>query len=229
MDGLGRHLAGGGQAYWVCPLVEESDKIDSAAAEQRAAVLKQRFGDRIGLVHGRMKGPEKDVVMTAFASGELAVLVATTVVEVGVDVPNATLMIVEGAERFGLAQLHQLRGRVGRGEGVSTCLLVRGQTLSETARSRLALMRETNDGFRIAEEDLRLRGPGEILGTRQSGEGAFRVATAEDVAELAPVAQRDAQLLLDRDGGLDGPRGQAARTCLYLFERDQAVGLIRSG
>jgi ATP-dependent DNA helicase RecG len=229
IDGLGRHLATGGQAYWVCPLVEESDKSDRAAAEQRAAVLRLRFGERVGLVHGRMKGPEKDAVMAAFASGELAVLVATTVVEVGVDVANATLMVVEGADRFGLAQLHQLRGRVGRGEGKSVCLLVRGQSLSETARARLALMRETSDGFRIAEEDLRLRGPGEILGTKQSGEVGFRVATAEEVAELAPIAQSDARLLLDRDGGLAGPRGQAARTCLYLFERDQAVGLIRSG
>jgi ATP-dependent DNA helicase RecG len=138
-------------------------------------------------------------------------------------------MVVEGAERFGLAQLHQLRGRVGRGVGHSICLLIRGQTLSETSRARLALMRETNDGFRIAEEDLRLRGPGEILGTRQSGEANFRVATPEDLAQLAPIAQGDAQLLLDRDGGLDGARGQAARTCLYLFERDSAVGLIRSG
>ena len=229
VDGLGRHLSAGGQAYWVCPLVEESEKSDAAAAEERAKVLRQRFGDRIGLVHGRMKGPEKDAVMSAFSSGDLAVLVATTVIEVGVDVPNATLMIVEGADRFGLAQLHQLRGRVGRGAGKSICLLIRGQTLSETSRARLALMRETNDGFRIAEEDLRLRGPGEILGTRQSGEVAFRVATAEDVAELAPIATSDAQLLLDRDGGLSGDRGQAARTCLYLFERDQAVGLIRSG
>jgi ATP-dependent DNA helicase RecG len=229
IDGLGRHIAGGGQAYWVCPLVEESEKIDSAAAEQRAALLRLRFGAKIGLVHGRMKGPEKDAVMAAFVAGELAVLVATTVIEVGVDVANATLMIVEGAERFGLAQLHQLRGRVGRGAGHSICLLIRGQTLSETARARLALMRETNDGFRIAEEDLRLRGPGEILGTRQSGEAQFRVATPEDLAELAPIAQGDAQLLLDRDGGLDGARGQAARTALYLFERDSAVGLIRSG
>jgi len=229
VDGLGRHLASGGQAYWVCPLVEESEKSDAAAAEERARILRLRFGERIGLVHGRMKGPEKDAVMGAFASGDLAVLVATTVIEVGVDVPNATLMIVEGAERFGLAQLHQLRGRVGRGEGKSICLLIRGPALSETSRARLALMRETNDGFRIAEEDLRLRGPGEILGTRQSGEVAFRVASAEDVAELAPIATSDAQLLLDRDGGLSGERGQAARTCLYLFERDQAVGLIRSG
>ena len=229
IDGLGRHVASGGQAYWVCPLVEESEKSDSAAAEQRAALLRLRFGTKVGLVHGRMKGPEKDAVMAAFVSGQLAVLVATTVIEVGVDVANATLMVVEGAERFGLAQLHQLRGRVGRGAGHSTCLLIRGQTLSETARARLALMRETNDGFRIAEEDLRLRGPGEILGTRQSGEAQFRVATPEDLAELAPIAQGDAQLLLDRDGGLDGPRGQAARTALYLFERDSAVGLIRSG
>jgi len=228
--GVGRHIAAGGQAYWVCPLVEESEKSDAAAAEERAHVLKQRFGeDKVGLVHGRMKGPDKDAVMARFAGGELAVLVATTVIEVGVDVPNATLMIVEGAERFGLAQLHQLRGRVGRGSGKSTCLLIRGQNLTEVGRARLSLMRETNDGFRIAEEDLRLRGPGEILGTRQSGEEAFRVATPEDVENLAPIAQSDAQLLLERDGGLDSPRGQAARICLYLFERDQAVGLIRSG
>ena len=230
VEALGRHISGGGQAYWVCPLVEESATTDAAAAEERARVLKARFGDdRVGLVHGRMKGPEKDAVMAAFATGDIAVLVATTVIEVGVDVPNATLMVVEGAERFGLAQLHQLRGRVGRGSGKSSCLLIRGPNLTETARARLALMRETNDGFRIAEEDLRLRGPGEILGTKQSGEEAFRVARVEDVEELAPLAQSDAQLLLDRDGGLAGPRGQAARICLYLFERDQAVGLIRSG
>jgi len=230
IDGLGRHIDGGGQAYWVCPLVEESEKSDAAAAEERARILKLRFGeDRVGLVHGRMKGPDKDTVMARFAGGEVAVLVATTVIEVGVDVPNSTLIVVEGAERFGLAQLHQLRGRVGRGSGKSVCLLVRGQTLTEVGRARLALMRETNDGFRIAEEDLRLRGPGEILGTRQSGEEAFRVATAEDVQALAPIAQSDAQLLLDRDGGLSGSRGQAARICLYLFERDQAVDLIRSG
>jgi ATP-dependent DNA helicase RecG len=228
--GLGRHVDAGGQAYWVCPLVEESETSDAAAAEERARVLKMRFGgDDVGLVHGRMKGPEKDAVMAAFASGELAVLVATTVIEVGVDVPNATLMIVEGAERFGLAQLHQLRGRVGRGSGKSTCLLIRGSNLTETGRARLALMRETNDGFRIAEEDLRLRGPGEILGTRQSGEEGFRIAKPEEVGALAPIAQSDAQLLLDRDGGLASSRGEAARICLYLFERDQAVALVRSG
>ncbi len=230
VDGLERHIAAGARAYWVCPLVEESERADAAAAEQRAELLRLRLGsDRVGLVHGRMAGPDKDAVMTSFASGRLSVLVATTVIEVGVDVPDATLMIIEGAERFGLAQLHQLRGRVGRGSGKSSCILLRGQPLSETGRAKLALMRETNDGFRIAEEDLKLRGPGEILGTRQSGEAQFRVATAEDVSELAPVAQRDAQLLLERDGGLEGARGQAARLALYLFERDQAIGLLRSG
>ena len=229
IDGLARHLSANGQAYWVCPLVEESESIDVAAAEERAAMLTVRFGVRVGLVHGRMKGPERDSVMAAFQRGEIGVLVATTVIEVGVDVPNATLMIVEGAERFGLAQLHQLRGRVGRGEGKSVCLLVRGEQLSETARARLALMRETNDGFRIAEEDLRLRGGGELLGTRQSGEAGFRIATPEQVHALVATANDDARLLIDRDGGLDGPRGQAARTLLYLFGRDAAVALLRSG
>ncbi len=229
VDGLGRHIAAGGQAYWVCPLVEESETSDQAAAEARAAMLKLRFGERVGLVHGRMKGPEKDAVMIAFETGALAVLVATTVIEVGVDVPNATLMIVEGAERFGLAQLHQLRGRVGRGEGRSICLLLRGTMMSETARARLALMRETNDGFRIAEEDLRLRGAGEMLGTRQSGEAVFRLASPEQIGELIKAASDDARLLVDRDGGLAGPRGQAARIALYLFERDAAVALLNAG
>jgi ATP-dependent DNA helicase RecG len=230
VEGLARHLGAGNQAYWVCPLVEESETSDLAAAEDRAATLRMRLGDKVGLVHGRMKGPEKDAVMDAFQRGELGVLVATTVIEVGVDVPNATLMIVEHADRFGLAQLHQLRGRVGRGEGRSVCLLLRtAGPLSETARARLALLRDTNDGFRIAEEDLRLRGAGEILGTRQSGEAAFRIATPEQTAELIETATQDARLLVDRDGGLQGPRGQAARTALYLFERDAAVALIRSG
>jgi ATP-dependent DNA helicase RecG len=230
VEGLGRHIAKGGQAYWVCPLVEENEKLDLAAAEERAAALRLRFGDeRIGLVHGRMKGPDKDAVMDAFAAGRLSVLVATTVIEVGVDVPNATLMIVEHADRFGLAQLHQLRGRVGRGAGRSVCLLLRTGALSETARARLALMRDTNDGFRIAEEDLRLRGPGELLGTRQSGEHVFRLATPELLHELLPIASADARLLVDRDGGLTGPRGQAARIALYLFERDAGVNLLRGG
>jgi len=229
VNALGRHLADGGQAYWVCPLVEESEKSDLQAAEARAETLRGRFGDRVGLVHGRMKGPEKDAVMEAFAGNRLGVLVATTVIEVGVDVPNATLIVIEHADRFGLAQLHQLRGRVGRGGGLSRCLLVRGSALSETSRARLALMRETNDGFRIAEEDLRLRGAGELLGTRQSGEAAFRLATPDMLADLLQCAQDDARLLIDRDGGLQGQRGQAARTALYLFERDAGVALLRSG
>lgn len=229
VDGLARHIESGGQGYWVCPLVEESETSDRAAAEARAEALRLRFGDRIGLVHGRMKGPEKDAVMQRFQNGELAILVATTVIEVGVDVPNATLMIVEEAERFGLAQLHQLRGRVGRGSQHSVCLLLRGPILSDAAHSRLALMRETNDGFRIAEEDLRLRGAGEMLGVRQSGEAQFRLATPELVSSLIQSATDDARLLVDRDGGLDGARGQAARLALYLFERDGAVGLLRSG
>ena len=226
---LGRHIATGGQAYWVCPLVEESEKGDLAAAEERAASLREHYGAAVGVVHGRMKGAEKDAVMADFQAGRIQVLVATTVIEVGVDVPNATLMIIEQAERFGLAQLHQLRGRVGRGEGKSVCLLLRSPTVSETARARLALMRETNDGFRIAEEDLRLRGAGEILGTRQSGEPDWRLADPVQMGELLPVARDDARLLVERDGGLDSPRGQAARTLLYLFERDAAVGLLRSG
>jgi len=226
---LARHVAEGGQAYWVCPLVEESEKSDLAAAEARAEALRHRFGDKVGVVHGRMKPAEKDAVMEAFAGNRLAILVATTVIEVGVDVPNARLIVIEHADRFGLAQLHQLRGRVGRGGGVSRCLLLRGSSLSETARARLALMRETNDGFRIAEEDLRLRGAGDMLGTRQSGEMAFRLATPEMMAELIAAAQADARLLIDRDGGLAGQRGQAARLALYLFDRDAGVALLRSG
>jgi ATP-dependent DNA helicase RecG len=229
IDGVARHLSSGKQAFWVCPLVEESENSDLAAAEQRAAELRLRFGDQVAVIHGRMKGPEKDAVMEAFSAGQTRLLVATTVIEVGVDVPNASLMIVEAADRFGLAQLHQLRGRVGRGSEKSVCILVRGDQIGETARARLALMRESNDGFRIAEEDLKLRGAGEMLGTRQSGDSPFRVATGEQVRALIPAATADARLLLDRDGGLSGPRGQAARVALYLFERDAGVATLRSG
>ena len=229
IDGVARHLSGGGQAFWVCPLVEESENSELAAVEQRAELLRARFGDNVALVHGRMKGSDKDAVMERFASGQAQLLVATTVIEVGVDVPNASLMIVEAADRFGLAQLHQLRGRVGRGSEKSRCILVRSKAIGETARARLALMRETNDGFRIAEEDLKLRGAGELLGTRQSGESPFRIATDEQVRDLIGAASADARLLIDRDGGLTGARGEAARVALYLFERDAGVATLRSG
>lgn len=229
IDGLARHLAAGHRAYWVCPLVAESSGADMAAAEERAALLRARFGDAVGLVHGQMPGQERDAVMADFASGRRQLLVATTVIEVGVDVPEASLMIIESAERFGLAQLHQLRGRVGRGTAKSTCLLVRAPQIGETARARLALMRETNDGFRIAEEDLALRGAGEFLGTRQSGDEGFALASPEQVNALIAAARDDARLLIERDGGLAGPRGAAARTALYLFERDAGVALLRGG
>ena len=226
---LARHVEGGGQAYWVCPMVREHEVEDIAAAEARFAALVHRLGAVVSLVHGQLRPEVKDAAMERFVCGEAQVLVATTVIEVGVDVPNATLMVIEQAERFGLAQLHQLRGRVGRGEGKSTCLLLRGEALSETARERLALMRETQDGFRLAEEDLRLRGGGELLGTRQSGDTPFRVASLEQITRLLPLAHDDARLLIERDGGLASPRGEAARLLLYLFERDWGVQLLRGG
>ena len=224
-----RALETDARIYWVCPLVEESEKIDLSAAEDRAEQLRRQFGDRVMLVHGRMKGAEKDKVMAAFAEGSARILVATTVIEVGVDVPEATIMVVEHAERFGLAQLHQLRGRIGRGEKPSTCLLLYGDGLTETARSRLKILRESEDGFRIAEEDLRLRGAGELLGTRQSGLPAFRIADLAVHDDLLAAARDDAQLILNRDPGLRDERGEALRTLLYLFERDAAVRFIRSG
>ena len=229
IDSVGRHMANGGQAYWVCPMVRDNERTDLAAAEARHAELKVRFGDTVELVHGQLRPEVKDAAMERFASGAAQLLVATTVIEVGVDVPNSTLMVIEQAERFGLAQLHQLRGRVGRGADKSTCLLLRSAMLSETGRERLALMRETQDGFRLAEEDLRLRGGGELLGTRQSGDTPFRVADFEQIARLLPLAHDDARLLIDRDGGLDGKRGQAARLLLFLFERDWGVQLLRGG
>lgn len=228
-DAVGRAIDEGERVYWVCPLVEESEVSDLAAAEDRFAELKQRFGARAGLVHGRMKGAEKDAAMAQFGSGETRLLVATTVIEVGVDIPEATVMVIEHAERFGLAQLHQLRGRIGRGEGRSTCLLVYKAPLGETAKARLAIMRETEDGFRIAEEDLKLRGEGDVLGTRQSGMPGFRVARLDVHGALLPAARDDANLLFSRDPTLKSERGQAIRHLLYLFERDEAVRLIRAG
>jgi ATP-dependent DNA helicase RecG len=229
VDAVGRALAEGRRVYWVCPLVEESETSDLAAAGDRFDDLTRRFGEQVGLVHGRMKGAQKDAAMASFARGDTRLLVATTVIEVGVDVPEASVMVIEHAERFGLAQLHQLRGRVGRGQGRSTCLLLYKTPLGETAKARLAVMRDSEDGFRIAEEDLRLRGEGDVLGTRQSGLPGFRVARLEAHGKLLQTARDDASLVLARDPGLTSPRGEALRTLLYLFDRDEAIRLLRAG
>ena len=228
-DAAGRALAEGKRIYWICPLVEESENSDLAAAADRFAELREKFGDTVELVHGRMKGAEKDHAMRRFAGGEARLLVATTVIEVGVDVPEATVMVIEHAERFGLAQLHQLRGRIGRGSERSTCLLLYRAPLGESAKARLKIMRETEDGFRIAEEDLALRGEGDVLGTRQSGMPGFRIVRIEAHGKLLAAARDDARLILTRDPKLATPRGEALRDLLYLFERDEAVQLIRAG
>ncbi len=227
--GLGRSIKSGQRAYWVCPLVEESELVDLAAAEDRFKHLEQKFPGRVGLIHGRLKGPAKDSVMADFKSGALDILVSTTVIEVGVDVPEASIMVIENAERFGLAQLHQLRGRVGRGTAKSTCLLLYQEPLGETAKARLTIMRETEDGFRIAEEDLRLRGAGEMLGTQQAGLPLFRIADLAAHGDLLAAARDDAALILARDAELKSARGEALRTLLYLFERDEAVKLLSAG
>ncbi len=229
MDGVARQVKSGARVYWVCPLVEESEILDLAAATERYDILQQRFGDRVGLIHGRMKPLEKDSVMQKFSKGDIDILVATTVIEVGVNVPAATIMIIEHAERFGLAQLHQLRGRVGRGGDKSYCFLLYAGPLGETAKERLSIMRQTEDGFLIAEKDLELRGAGDILGTQQSGMPAFRLADTAIHGELLATARDDARLIMERDPELQGERGKALRTLLYLMERDQAIQYLRSG
>ncbi len=226
---VGRALDTGAQVYWVCPLVQESDTLDVAAAQERFEALRGIFGDKVGLLHGQMPGRDKDAAMAAFSGGQTRVLVSTTVIEVGVDVPNASVMVIEHAERFGLAQLHQLRGRIGRGSAASTCLLLYKGPLGQVAEARLTIMRESEDGFRIAEEDLRLRGEGEVLGTRQSGSPDWRIARPEIDGDLLAAARDDARLLIERDPQLETPRGQAIRTLLYLFERDVAIRLLRAG
>jgi ATP-dependent DNA helicase RecG len=227
--GLKRKIATGARAYWVCPLVEESELIDLAAATQRHADLQQHFGVRVGLIHGKLKPAEKDAVMNAFAAGDLDVLVATTVIEVGVNVPEATIMVIEHAQRFGLAQLHQLRGRVGRGLDASACVLLYTAPLSEVGKQRLFVMRDTEDGFLIAEKDLELRGAGEVLGTKQSGLPAFRLASIEAHGALMHMAHTEAKLIAERDPLLNSRRGDSLKALLYLFAQDQAIQTMRSG
>ncbi|MCM2562119.1 ATP-dependent DNA helicase RecG [Lutimaribacter sp. EGI FJ00015] len=230
VDHLRRAVAEGRQAYWVCPLVDESESVDLTAAEERFKRLRAALGEGVvGLVHGQMPPAEKDAAMGAFQCGETSVLVATTVIEVGVNVPNATIMVIERAEIFGLAQLHQLRGRVGRGDAASTCLLMYQPPLSDSGERRLTTLRDTEDGFRIAEVDLEMRGAGDLIGTAQSGLPRFRVADMERQAALMATAQTDARKLMSEDPDLTGPRGQAARILLWLMEQDQAIRLISVG
>ena len=232
MDGVGRALKSKKRAYWICPLVEESEAEGTGHltnATERFESLQKRFGATVGLVHGRMKGAEKDRVMAQFASGEIGLLVATTVVEVGVDVPAASIMVIENAERFGLAQLHQLRGRIGRGSEASTCLLLYKEPLGEMSKARLNVIRETTDGFRIAEEDLKLRGEGDVLGVRQSGLPGFRIARSDVHGQLISQAREEALRIMKENPKLTGERGEALRCLLYLYERDEAVPLIGAG
>ncbi|QDF38114.1 ATP-dependent DNA helicase RecG [Bradyrhizobium symbiodeficiens] len=231
-DSIGRALEAGKLVYWICPLVEESEAEGTehlTNATKRFESLQKRFGERVGLVHGQMKGAEKDRVMGQFAAHEIGLLVATTVVEVGVDVPAATIMVIENAERFGLAQLHQLRGRIGRGSEASTCLLLYSEPLGEMSKARLKVIRETTDGFRIAEEDLKLRGEGDVLGVRQSGLPGYRIARSEVHGQLITQARDEALRILKDDPKLKGERGEALRCLLYLYERDEAIPLIGAG
>jgi len=229
IDAVGRALSAGRLVYWICPLVEESETVNLTDAQARFDSLKTRFGDKVGLVHGRMRGSEKDRVMAQFASGEIGLLVATTIVEVGVDVPAASIMVIENAERFGLAQLHQLRGRIGRGSEASTCLLLYREPLNEMSTARLKAIRETTDGFRIAEEDLKLRGEGDVLGVRQSGLPGYRIARSDVHAQLIAQARDEALRIMKDNPKLSGTRGEALRCLLYLYERDEALPLLGAG
>lgn len=219
----------GQKIYWVCPLVEDSEEVDATSAEDRYKQMKTHLGDSVGLIHGRMSSAEKDAAMMAFKDGETRLLVATTVIEVGVDVPDATIIIIEHAERFGLAQMHQLRGRVGRSDKPSSCILLYKAPLGEIARKRIEAMRNTNDGFVLAEEDLKLRGEGEVLGTRQSGTPGFNLASTEHHSDILEMARDEAKLVIAQNPTLDGEKGDALRILLYIFGQDQAVRLIRSG
>ncbi len=229
LEGIGRKLEEGARVYWVCPLVAESEALDVAAAQERFIDLQRLFGDCVGLAHGQQTPEVRDAALAAFAAGTIRLLVATTVVEVGVDVPEASVMVIEHAERFGLAQLHQLRGRVGRGADASFCLLLHEDWVSETARRRLTLLRDTEDGFLIADEDFRLRGGGDALGTRQAGLPGYKLADPDAHEHLLQMAHRDAAVLLSRDPRLETPRGQAVRLLLRLFERTAAMRTLAAG
>jgi ATP-dependent DNA helicase RecG len=229
VEGLGRALKQGQKVYWVCPLIEENESLDRAAAEARLSFLSEHFPGRTGLIHGRMKSAAKDEIMSRFKSGDISILVSTTIIEVGVDVSDASIMVIENAERFGLAQLHQLRGRVGRGTSQSNCILLYSPPLTTNAKARLEIMRQTDDGFVIAEQDLLLRGSGELLGTRQSGLPQFRLADLAIHSDLLAAARNNAESMLAQDPQLKSPRGEALRVLLYLFERDEAVRLLAAG
>jgi ATP-dependent DNA helicase RecG len=229
IEAIARALDGGARVYWVCPMVTESELVDLAAAEARFADLRARFGKAVGLAHGRQDSPVREAALADFAAGRTRILVATTVIEVGVDVPEASVMVIEHAERFGLAPLHQLRGRVGRGGEAGFCLLLHDDGLNDTARRRLTLLRDTDDGFRIADEDFRLRGGGDLLGTRQSGLPGFRIADPIEDEGLLQMAGRDAELLLRKDARLTSDRGRAIRLLLRLFDRTTAFRTLHSG
>ena len=229
VEGIGRALDGGEQVYWVCPMVAESQLTDLAAAEARFADLRHRWGSRVGLAHGQQDGAVRDAALARFSAGQTRLLVATTVIEVGVDVPGASVMVVEHAERFGLAQLHQLRGRVGRGAAQSYCLLLHEDGLTDAMRRRLVLLRDTEDGFAIADEDFRLRGGGDLLGKRQSGLPGFRLSDPEAQEGMLRTAHQDAAVLLERDPKLESKRGRAARLLLRLFDRRAALETLGAG
>ena len=227
--GIKRAITKGQQVYWVCPLVEESELIELSSVMERYSQLKEIFGNRVKVLHGRLKPHEKEAISNEFKSGKYDILIATTVIEVGIDVPNASIIIIEHAERFGLAQLHQLRGRVGRGSETSSCLLLYKSPLSKNGRLRLEIMKETEDGFLIAEKDLELRGSGDLLGSKQSGLPEFRMADLDKHKSLLDLAAKDAKSIINKDPMLESHRGESIRTLLYLFEQDFGIALMDAG